>query len=83
MLSLTIAALILPLRLAKGQTGLTAAATRTCDPDSPLTTLSVCNELKSTITYCAGPAVASGAPFIECFCNQAVFNDYYEYFAPF
>jgi hypothetical protein len=49
-----------------------------CIKNSGITTFAACDYLYDTIDYCAGPSVASGAPFVSCYCNQQVFNAFYE-----
>jgi hypothetical protein len=49
-----------------------------CLPGSGVSTLPACNYLSSQISYCAGPQVATGAPAIACFCNQKLFNSFFE-----
>jgi hypothetical protein len=59
------------------QTCNTAAVTQDpncCLKDSGITTFSNCNYMSDTINSCFGPSVSAGAPFISCFCNQALFN---------
>jgi hypothetical protein len=60
---------------AGAQTTLDASA---CLPDSGVSTLSACNYLSSQVSYCAGPQVATGAPAIACYCNQKLFNSFFE-----
>ncbi|KIW13498.1 hypothetical protein PV08_08686 [Exophiala spinifera] len=57
---------------------LTSLDTSICNVGSPLTTFSACNYLNDQLNYCAGPQVASGAPFVSCYCNQKVFNAFYD-----
>lgn len=49
-----------------------------CLPDSGVSTLSACNYLSSQISYCAGLQVASSAPAVACYCNQKLFNSFFE-----
>ena len=49
-----------------------------CLPDSGISTLSACNYLSSRISYCVGPQVATGAPTVACYCNQKLFNSFFE-----
>jgi len=48
-----------------------------CVKGSGVTAFPDCDYMQDTITSCAGPGVASGAPFIACMCNQELFNSYF------
>ncbi|KAE9363280.1 hypothetical protein N431DRAFT_475440 [Stipitochalara longipes BDJ] len=49
-----------------------------CIQGSPVTAFPACIYLTNTINKCAGPDVGPGAPFINCMCNQELFNSYYD-----
>lgn len=74
--------LVLYAQYAVGQTAGSTLDAASCNPGSPLTTFSACNWLDNQISYCAGPQVATGAPFVSCYCNQKVFNAIYEFVFP-
>lgn len=48
-----------------------------CVKGSGVTAFPNCNYLYDTINRCAGPSGNTGAPFIACLCNQALFNAYF------
>jgi hypothetical protein len=83
LLVLAAATLLLLPSLTDAQTTITSLNPSICHSGSPLTTFSACNNLYSSISYCAGPSVPSGDPTIECFCNQQIFDGYYKYPIPF
>lgn len=58
---------------------LTSLDVSICNKRSPLTTFSACNWLNDQLNYCAGPQVATGTAFVSCYCNQQVFNAFYEF----
>jgi hypothetical protein len=63
--------------VAVGQSSITSLDAAICN--GALSTFSACNGLYSTIQYCAGPDVATGAPFISCYCNQQLYDQIFEY----
>lgn len=72
-----LATLLLPTFI-NGQTSFVGLDAAICHSNSPVTTFSACNNLYSSIDYCAGPSVGSGEAIIECYCNQKVFDGYYK-----
>jgi hypothetical protein len=57
------------------QTTLDASA---CLPNNGVSSFSACDYLYNQISYCDSPQVATGAPTIACYCNQKVFNAFFE-----
>jgi hypothetical protein len=70
-----------------------AQSTASCDPKNPLdpaccvqgngiTAFPNCHYVNDTIYKCASLSVSKGAPFVSCFCNQALLNSFYGYAYP-